>query len=269
MLGIAVATYRRPELVSRLVDALRALTSTAHELVVCDDHDGRDLRAWSRRRGVRLVAGARRGIAWNKNRGLFALASLGCDPLLLLEDDVCPVRHGWELDWVTATRRWHHLGYQTDIITPFAVGGSGTPADPWVNPAATAQCLSVSADVLTRVGYFDSRFRGYGHEHAEWTTRIKRLGLGFREATLPDGRRVKAQLYLSGGLAGRTSPSHRDERTALANRELQLAITEEPIHRKPWRDEAERNAFLAEQRAGGLQVDGLAAMLDAGVGLSD
>jgi GT2 family glycosyltransferase len=261
-IGIAIVTYERRHLLERLVAGLAELTSSPHELVVADDGSSDGSVEWCRSRGLRVVSGANRGVAWNKNRGLFALAHLGCDPLLLLEDDAYPVVRGWERDWIEGTRRWGHLAYHESRIAHRTVAGDGTPSDPYINPTATAQCLSVSLEVLDAVGYFDSRFQGWGHEHAEWTTRIKRAGYGYMTITLPDGRRPKAQLYLSGGLAGGKAPSFRDEDQARANRELQLRIAGEPVFRCPWRTAEERRELLAEQASAGLDGTELARLLD-------
>jgi len=210
-----------------------------------------------------VVTGVNRGVAWNKNRGLFALMTLGCDPLLLIEDDVYPATRGWERDWIEGTRVWHHLAYHHPKVAARAVSGSGTPADPWVNSSATAQCLSVSAEVVAKVGFFDSRFTGWGHEHAEWTTRIKRAGYGFKSITLPDGRRPKAQLYISGGLVNDDARSFRDPEQASRNRALSASLRSEPLFRRPWRDAAQRREFLSEQRAAGVNGSELARRLDS------
>ncbi len=261
-LGIAVVTYRRLDRLQRLLAALAACTDGPYSLVVADDGSEDGSSEWCRAHGHAVVTGANRGVAWNKNRGLFALVARGCDPLLMLEDDVYPVRRGWERDWVEGTRRWHHLAYHHPKIARRTVSGSGTPDDPFVNSSATAQCLSVSAEVVGKVGFFDSRFRGWGHEHAEWTTRIKRAGYGFRSITLPDGRRPKAQLYLSGGLVSDDALSFRDPEQVSRNRALATSLQGEPIFRRPWRDATERQVFLAEQAAAGLDGSELARRLD-------
>jgi GT2 family glycosyltransferase len=261
-LGIAVVTYQRQERLRRLLAAIDRHTGSLHVVVVADDGSDDGSGEWCRARGQLVVSGANRGVAWNKNRGLFALAALGCDPLLLLEDDVYPVLTGWERDWIEGTHRWHHLAYHHPKIAKRTVAGAGTPADPFVNSSATAQCLSVSAEVLERVGFLDSRFIGWGHEHAEWTTRIKRAGYGYRIIELPDGRRPKAQLYLSGGLLNDDAVSFRDPEQVRRNREVAAGLGGEPLFRAPWRDTAERDEFLAEQAAAGVDGEGLARRIE-------
>jgi GT2 family glycosyltransferase len=262
-LGIAVSTYRRRDRLELLIEKLERLTITAHELVVADDGSRDGTVEWCRARGLRVISGENRGVAHNKNRGLFALATLGCDPILLMEDDVYPETPGWEGEWVAATGRWHHVAYLHPRIARFTSSGSGTLADPYINHKATAQLLTISAEALAQVGYFDSRFEGWGHEHGEWTTRIKRAGYGFKQITLPDGTRPKAQFFLSGGLVDNEGPRWRDAEQGQRNRELQRRIQREPVFRCPWRTDEQRSSFLVEQATAGFDGRQLAATLDA------
>jgi glycosyltransferase involved in cell wall biosynthesis len=262
-LGIAVVTYRRRDRFEPLMERLQRFTQAPHELVVADDGGGDGTVEWCRARGVRVVTGENYGVARNKNRGLFALASLGCDPILIMEDDVYPNVLGWEADWMDATRRWHHMSYLHPRIAEATVGGAGTPKDPYVNPKATAQLLTISAQALAEVGYLDSRFIGWGHAHGEWTTRIKRAGYGFKAIVLPDGTKPKAQLYLLGGLVDNEGSRWRDEESGARNRALYRQIYPEPVFRRPWRSGQERAAFLAEQREAGIDGERLADELDA------
>jgi GT2 family glycosyltransferase len=262
--GIAIITYERRSLLERLATNVAELTEGPHELVVADDGSRDGSAEWCLQRGLRVVSGAHVGVAWNKNRALFALAAQGCDPLILLEDDALPVVHGWERDWVEGTRRWHHLACDPKVLR-HAVSGTGTPDDPYVSPAATGFCMSVTAEILELVGYFDSRFLGCGHEHAEWTQRIKQAGYGFQTITLPDGRRPDAQLFLTGGLTLVKARSSRNDADSRANREVAERIAKDPIFRRPWLTPEERASFLAEQAQAGIDGDGLAAELDARV----
>jgi hypothetical protein len=262
LLGIGIITYKRRSLLEPLVASVTELTRSPYELVVAEDGSPDGSAVWAREQGLRVISGANRGVAWNKNRALFALAQLGCDPLVLLEDDALPVVRGWERDWVEGTRTWHHLACDPKVER-HAVSGTGTPADPFVSPAATGFCMSVSATVLDVVGYFDSRFVGYGHEHADWTSRIKRAGYGFQPITLPDGRAFKAQLFLTGGLTLVKVKGTGTKAQAEANREIGRALAGEPVFRRPWRTPEERASFLAEQAAAGIDGASLAAKLDA------
>jgi hypothetical protein len=50
--------------------------------------------------------------------------------------------------------------------------------DPILSIDVSAQCASYSRQALLYGGFFDSRFRGYGHEHVEHTRRLVRAGYG-------------------------------------------------------------------------------------------
>lgn len=259
--GIAIVTYRRRERLTQLVEQVKDLTHAPFELVVADDGSDDGTVDWCRSHRVRVVTGDNRGVAWNKNRGLFALSLLDCDPLILMEDDVRPIVAGWEREWVEATHRRHHVGFLHPKIAAHTLSGRGTAEDPFVNAKATAQCLSVSAIALARAGFLDSRFKGWGHEHAEWTSRIKRLGYGHVDAVSPDGRPVKGLFYIEGGLTADDARSYRDNQQARANLETYRQIAGDRAFRYPWRGAAERDAFLGEQRDQRLprqrQVDSL------------
>jgi glycosyltransferase involved in cell wall biosynthesis len=262
LLGIGIATFNRRERLARLVTELAGHTLTQHRIVVADDGSIDGSPQWCRENGLTVITGSHHGVARNKNRALFALAALGCDPLILLEDDLVPTEPGWEREWIRGTRLWHHLGYRHPKISEHDLSGSGTAEDPILNRGWTAQCLSVSARVIESVGYLDPRFQGWGHEHGEWTNRIQRAGYGFREAQLSDGRVVKTQLYLWGGIALEDAPSYRDNNQVAANLQLVERIADDPIFRRPWITPDERSACLAEQMKAGIDARELADRLD-------
>src|SRR6185312_2852292 len=135
--------------------------------------------------------GVNMGIAWNKNRALFLLAQmLGCEVGLLLEDDTHPVCNGWEAEWIEAANRWGHANWAGPGMRAQFLSGSGTAADPIRSRSVTAQCASYTRNALTYGGYFDSRFKGYGHEHVEHTRRLIRVGYGGADEFLDGQKRV-------------------------------------------------------------------------------
>jgi glycosyltransferase involved in cell wall biosynthesis len=262
MLGITVITYSRPRWLHLCVENLITLTDTPHHLVVADDGSDDDTVRWCRNREIRVVTGRNRGVAHNKNRGLVALEALGCDPIFIIEDDLRPGLRGWEAEWIAATERWHHVAFGHHGIVRTAVAGEGTASDPWVSTRTTAQLLTISATALRAVGYFDPRFEGWGHEHAEWTSRIKQAGYGSKRITLPAGNRFHAQLFLNHGLISHPAPSWRNDEQARRNRVVGTTIKQEPIFRTPWHTDQQRAEILEEIRLAGVDAEDLANRLD-------
>jgi glycosyltransferase involved in cell wall biosynthesis len=260
-LGIAVVTYSRLQWLKRCLECVVELTTAPHQLVVADDGSSDDTVRWCHENGIIVVTGGNRGVAHNKNRGLLALEALGCDPIFLLEDDLRPGVHGWESEWVAATKLWHHLAFASDM-TESALAGVGTALDPWASSRTKAMLLTISARALEDVGYFDPRFEGWGHEHAEWTARVKRAGYGYRDVVLPNGKPFKAQLFMNRGMISDEGPSWGTEEQSERNRKVGTAIQNDPVFRVPWRSNRERTEILAEIRTSGVNAEDLAVVLD-------
>lgn len=255
MLGIGIVTYNRLDHLQSCVQSVRQFTTSAHQLVVADDGSTDGTREWCAAEGILLVGRENHGVCWNKNRALFVLQELGCDPILLLEDDCWPIAPGWEQDWRIATACFGHVSYAHKKLARWTISGSGRPTDPFVNNKATAQCSSISAMLMRKVGFFDSRFKGYGVGHAEWTTRIKRAGFGFKYAELEDGRRARANLYITGGVEGHDAPTFKDRDNIARNEALFDSLKQEPIYRHPWSQDQERAQFAEEMKDAGIGLD--------------
>lgn len=258
-IGIGIITYNRLDYLRRCVERVRRLTPADHALVVADDGSTDGTADWCRDEGIVVVGRGNRGVCWNKNRALFALQALGCDPILLMEDDCSPVVEGWEESWRVATALFGHVSYAHPKLARWQIAGRGTPTDPIVNNKSTAQCASISGDVLRRVGFFDTRFRGYGVGHAEWTTRVKRAGHGFKYAILENGARARANLYIDGGIEATDAPTFKDPATIRRNEALFDALKAEPVYRHPWRGPEEEAAFAADFDGTPVGIAGYAA----------
>jgi hypothetical protein len=261
-LGIGIITYNRLRHLKMGVERVRNLTRSAYDLVIADDGSSDGTREWCGAMGLRVVPTAQsvatgvarnRGIAWNKNRALYSLWALGCDPILLLEDDAWPRSPGWDLGWVRAGAIWHHVNVVRDWLKGqgHVYAGLGTPELPFHLRMCTGQCTVTSRRALEEVGFLDSRFVGYGWEHVEWS---RRFGL----AGYYGGAHL---LSIYGGVEIVEADSWEDhpavssgsgEGQNKCNEELLMSLHErcrvglEPVYRLPWRSEEERVSFLGE-----------------------
>ena len=254
-IGIGIVTFNRLSRLKDVVQKVRDLTTGRYELVVADDGSTDGTQEYLKAEGIRCVFGPNMGVCWNKNRALVALETLNCDPILLLEDDCYPVEKGWDVYWRMASALWGHVCFAHPKLAPWIISGRGTPDDPIVNQKATAQCAAASAVLLRKVGFYDTRFKGYGVGHAEWTTRAKRAGYGYKSVLLSTGQKARANLYISGGLVADDAPTHKDRENIARNERLFDQLKNEPVYRLPWETIEQKVALQKELRSAGLRND--------------
>jgi glycosyltransferase involved in cell wall biosynthesis len=242
--GIGIVTYNRRAILSDTIDQVRAFTRQANAaLVVADDGSSDGTLTMLRDKQVPVITGVNMGIAWNKNRALFLLSQmLGCETVILLEDDTRPTRAGWEATPMKAAQRWGHINFAGDWLQEHALSGTGTVDDPVRSKMITAQCSVYSKAALTFGGYFDPRFRGYGHEHVEHTHRLVRIGYG-GTANQTDG----VIYYLIGAdLTVVTSHSHYNAVEEQRNLALAQRVMAQEGYRSPWGENDELRQFRSE-----------------------
>lgn len=242
-LGIGVVTYRRPDLVQTAVDAVRRFTRTPCHIVIADDGSGPSVVNRLQPLAT-VISGANHGVAWNKNRALFHLrAVLCCDPIILLEDDVCPTVMGWEDDWIEAARLWGHANLAGHWFRETFLRGSGTPADPFLSQNFSGQCTVFSGKALDYVGYLDVRYQGFGIGHVDHTRRLGRLGYG----ASPDP--VYGTLFhlIESPLHFLPSETARKDEDVARNHALYQVLQYEPAFRFPWSTDEELVEFRTEQ----------------------
>jgi glycosyl transferase family 2 len=245
--GIGIVTYNRRKVLNDTIDRVRALTRQPNAaLVVADDGSSDGTLAMLREKQVPVITGVNMGIAWNKNRALFLLSHmLNCKTVILLEDDTHPNRAGWEASWIQAATRWGHINYAAEWMHEYFLSGTGTVDDPVRSNMVTAQCSAYSLDALTFGGYFDSRFRGYGHEHVEHTRRLVRVGYGGTDEQIDGKERVLYHL-LKGDLTVVNTPSFRDLEQEERNFQLATRIMGAQGYRAPWGADNEMRQFRSE-----------------------
>lgn len=247
LLGIGVITYNRCPVLAETLDLVQRHTRHPRTVVaVADDGSTDGTLAMLRERRTLTVTGRNMSIAWNKNRALFLLAELvRCDIVILLEDDSYPERDDWEAEWILAAQRWGHATATPSWLRQeHAVSGSGTVDDPIESEWISAQCAVFSREALLYAGYFDTRFRGYGHEHVEHTCRLLRMGYG------PASGQAGKFKSIWGGVGVRPLPSTFEAKEQLAepNRELATTLLGDTSYRAPWQSEDEARQFRAEMR---------------------
>jgi len=132
-----------------------------------------------------------KGIAHSKNKCLAQLYELGCNEFFLVDDDVRPLKMGWELPYINHPEP--HLMYQFKL--------SGKPAndmrvlykdDETVAYSHTRGAfIYLNKEVLDTVGGFDEEYNPYGYEHPDLTNRIYNAGLTkYRAMDVPNSKEL-------------------------------------------------------------------------------
>ncbi|MDE2515071.1 MAG: glycosyltransferase family 2 protein [Rhodospirillales bacterium] len=242
-LGIGITTYNRRDVLRETVERVRSFTDPERtSLVVADDGSTDGTVEMLRQTGTPFVTGANMGVAWNKNRALYLLNfRLRCDVTILFEDDARPRQAGWERPWLEAAERFGHANCAGEWLAPYFLGGAGTPEDPIRSSCVTAQCAVFSAAAIERSGYFDPRFRGYGHEHVEHSARLVRHGFG---GVLEQGNAVWS--LIRSPIEFVPTQSFGTAETADRNLDLARRLMTDQSYRAPWQDDAEMRQFLGE-----------------------
>jgi hypothetical protein len=235
--GIGIITYNRLELLKNSVAAVQAHTTMPYRLVVCDDGSTDGTVEWCQKHGVPVIAGKNGGVCWNKNRALYSLYEAGCDPIILFEDDTSPTDDDWLQQWALAAYYWDHVNYCRTTQPAFGIhGGTGFPADPYLCMVISAQCTATSRKALEAVGYLDTRFKGYGYGHTEWTNRFGRANFWG----------AKVRMAMCCGLYEADCESYRNQTQLDHNMAMLHLLAKEPPHRDPWRTPEEKERFLSE-----------------------
>jgi glycosyltransferase involved in cell wall biosynthesis len=257
-LAVGVISYNRRALLESCLEHLRKNTPLPIDLIVADDGSTDGCVELLREQNVPVITGPNRGIAWNKNRALFALLEHSkADVILLLENDCYPAEPSWAETWLEAVALHGHINclhpktmaeLATGKTPEAIIGGSGTPRDPYLCKRISGICIGSSRQALAKVGFLDTRFKGYGHEHAEWTTRFHNEGYGVHWYDDGSGRQ-KANLMIQGGLIGLDERSSSDKSTVNANYELFQRLKGEPNYRAPWRTPEEEQRLRGEVSA--------------------
>ncbi|GBR49720.1 hypothetical protein GCM10007871_04220 [Gluconobacter roseus NBRC 3990] len=245
-LGIGIPTYNRSALVKETVRRVQELTHFDPVIFVSNDGSSDDTAdVLGKIENIHVLNAPNAGIAWNKNRLLFHLHEVEkCDIILLLEDDAQPVVEGWNIDWMLACLRFGHVNFAPSWF-PGLGRGNGSWHNPYRSTVLTAQCSGFSREALSYVGYIDTRFGRYGHEHVEHTLRLIRMGYG----GLPKADRASATFFLLGeGLQVMDSVSNFSQQYVDENTKIFKTIQDECAYRSAWRDDDQIQRLRDEMR---------------------
>lgn len=260
-LGIGIVTYNRSRQFARVIESIRKFTLSPHYLVVADDGSYDDTRSYAMDRAITVIGRKNRGIAWNKNRALYALHyHTDASHYILFEDDTIAIYPRWEIQWQRAIDRHGYVTYAHPKVADAIICGEGTPLDPFGCKKITSQCSGVSRAAVDKVGFFDSRFKGYGVEDGEWSTRLRRQGFGIVE-TAYESALVKANCMITGGVMTIDAKSYRNNESVARNRQVFASIRDDPIPREAWRSEEEKLDLQNEVREA-LEICGLVLRLN-------
>ncbi|MBS1050189.1 glycosyltransferase family 2 protein [Gluconobacter japonicus] len=242
--GLGITTWNRQGLIADTINRLKISTFFPLEIFVSDDGSSDatpdilksipDI-SWSSARN--------RGIAWNKNRALFYLHQVRkCDVVLLIEDDVQPTKNGWDLDWILASLLYGHVNHAPKWY--LKDGSHALWHDPLKTGLLSGQCSGFTREALNYVGYMDTRFGRYGHEHVEHTLRMVRAGYG--GIVLQPGTRDCLFFLINSDLQILDAQSSGNPDAVKENTVIFDAIWNETIYRAAWRNDTEMTALREE-----------------------
>ncbi len=246
-IGIAITTRNRREMICKHIDVIRQLTETSFNLVICDDGSSDGTVEMLRQRGELVISGSRKGLAWNKNRGIFFLMEvLGCDVAILLHDDMRPVEQGWEARWIRAALNFGHVNFGYPKMDESTVEVDKSGLSPTLTPTLLGHCVAFHRFPWCMVGYMDPRFKIFGDEHTEFSNRFLKLGFGGELRNTDENEKNFYQVI--GGALHFTPKTTKNDYTEDINRNraifIQLQTEIENTYRLPWINTAEKREFL-------------------------
>jgi glycosyltransferase involved in cell wall biosynthesis len=246
-IGIGVITYNRLNFLKKCVSHIKSYTKLPYYLVVADDGSQDGTLEWCKKQGIPVITGNNKGCAWNKNRALYYLLnSTDSDVITILEDDCWPADHAWAQAWAVSAQKFGHIcdAHPVHHSSQGAIlSGRGTPTDPFLSKLSTAPCTATMREALEEVGYLDSRFKGYGAEHVEWSIRFNK-----KNPPIIDGSKaIEAFWVMHSGLEEHDGPSFSNKEQIQYNRQLRRSMNNDPIFKLPWSSDEERLEFLEEQ----------------------
>jgi len=179
--GIAIVTYNRCAVLAESIQAVLDTTKPA-AVIVCDDGSTDETSYVASQYPVTYIRGPRKGVCWNKNRGLVSLQHL--DYICILEDDLIPTESGWMETYIDAAEYsgTHHFCRVQDkevdeTVPDFSKAMTEKGFTPLFGPSARGDLTFITKRVIREMGGFHPDFIGVGYGHQEWSARVVNAGL--------------------------------------------------------------------------------------------
>jgi len=245
-IGIAITTYNRKENVTKQIKLIKSLSAGNIEIVLCDDGSNDNTCDLNEEEGVTVIGKINKGIAWNKNRGIFFLFNYKkVDTVILMDDDVMPTTYGWNLEWHEAAMAYGHVNYVPPEMEHYVIGGGLTAINVGASPMVGGMCMAISKEAFTHVGYMDIRFGRYGHEHSDYSFRYIRSSYGGYVLKTHD-KKMTYFFVIRGGVSLAHLPSTGSHEEAQKNLDVLAKVANDAVYRLPWITDEEKKDFLEE-----------------------
>jgi glycosyltransferase involved in cell wall biosynthesis len=181
--GVGIVTFNRAGRLGDLIEAVLSTTTDCLVVVADDGSTDETPQVVASFPSVLYVRGPNKGVAWNKNRALYALQD--CDYIALLEDDLFPTLGAW-FDYYESAAAFlgvHHFCRVQDKEVPETnpacteALSKYMSASPIYGTSPRGDFTFITRRALQAVGGLHPDFLGAGHAHGEWSERIARAGL--------------------------------------------------------------------------------------------
>jgi hypothetical protein len=149
--------------------------------------------------------------------------------------------------WANTVENYQHVNFGHPVVLKAnkdsIVSGDGSSGNAFLSKLVTGQCTGVSLAALQKVGFLDTRFKGFGGAHVEWSYRFNKM----YPVTLNEQKNPQLFATYRGGLIENDAPTFRDEEQVAKNRKLRKKLANDSVLKKPWRNIFEKLEFLLEQ----------------------
>ena len=179
--GVGIVHYNRTNQLKQVIEAVKDTVPNGTKIVVADDGSTENVESVLPD-GVIYIKGPNKGVAYNKNRALYALQD--CNVMALLEDDLMPTEKGWlEIyeDVALLTDNHHFCRVQNKEVpethVDFKEFLKGKGFTPIYGSSPRGDFTFITRSVIQNVGGLNPKFLGVGYAHGEWGDRIVSAGL--------------------------------------------------------------------------------------------